>query len=128
MGMRSASWRVKFCTRCSSLTRSASICVRNSTFMLSLVNCALSSRMPPCGSRGIRSESGQDASLRPRTFEHDHIEDFDSVEPVALGLEELPPLVNCRVDEFVIVGGERNLGPVRLEEILVDVEAFAEGL
>jgi hypothetical protein len=40
----------------------------------------------------------------------------------------LPTLVDCRVDQFVIVGGERNLGPVRLKEILIDVEAFAEGL
>jgi hypothetical protein len=40
----------------------------------------------------------------------------------------LPPLVDGRVNQLVIVPGKRNLGPIRLEEVLVDVEAFAEGL
>jgi hypothetical protein len=40
-----------------SLTMSKSICLRSKTFMLSLVNCALSSRIAPWGSRGIRARA-----------------------------------------------------------------------
>jgi hypothetical protein len=40
----------------------------------------------------------------------------------------LPPLVNRRVNQLVIVPGKRNLWPVGLEEILIDVEALSEGL
>ena len=50
------------------------------------------------------------------------------IEPVALGLEELPPLVDCRFYNRVVVMREWNLRPVLLEEILIDVEAGAEGL
>jgi hypothetical protein len=39
----------------------------------------------------------------------------------------LAPLVYGRVYQLIVVAGERNRGPVRLEEILIDVEAFAEG-
>ncbi len=39
-------------------------------------------------------QCGADAGLRPRAFKHDAIEDFDLIESVALGLEELPPLID----------------------------------
>jgi hypothetical protein len=74
----------------------ASICVRSSVFMLLLVNCVFNSFIAPAGSRNRRA-SGADAGLRPRAFEHDAIEDLDLIEPVALGLEELPPLVDGRL-------------------------------
>jgi hypothetical protein len=49
-------------------------------------------------------ERGSDAGLRPRAFEHDAVEDLNLIEMVALGLEELPPLVDgCFYNRVVIV-------------------------
>ena len=45
---------------------------------------------------------------------------------VALRFKELPPLLDGRFHNRVVVFGERYVGPVRLEEVLVDMEAWAE--
>ena len=46
---------------------------------------------------------------------------------VALRFKELPPLLDGRFHNRVVIFGERYVGPVRLEEILVNMEAWAEG-
>ncbi len=46
---------------------------------------------------------------------------------VALGFKELSPLLDRRFHDGVVIFGERYVGPVRLEEILVNVEAWAKG-
>ena len=95
--------------------------------MLLLVNCALQFADR---AGGIAEEAGEcraDAGLRPRAFEHDAVEDFDLIEMVALRFKELPPLVDGGFHNGIVVVGERNLRPVLFEEILVDVEAGAEG-
>ena len=95
--------------------------------MLLLVNCVLSS---PIGSGRIAEELGEgraDAALRARAFEDDGVEDFDLIEMVALGLEELPPLVDGGLYNRVVILRKWNLRPVRFEEILIDMEAGAEG-
>ena len=46
---------------------------------------------------------------------------------VALRLKELPPLLDGRFHNRVVIFCERYVGPVRFEEILVNVEAWAEG-
>ena len=96
--------------------------------MLSFVNCALSLRIAPLGIARHPCESGEDAGLRPRTLKHEHIEEFHFLEPVALGLEVLPPLVNGCVDQLIVIAGERDLWPVGLEDVLIDMKAFAERL
>ena len=50
------------------------------------------------------------------------------IEPVALGLEELPPLFDGCFYNGVIVVGKWDLRPVLLEEILIDMKAGAECL
>ena len=82
------------------------------------------------GSGWIAEETGQrrsHAGLRPCAFEQNAVEDFDLIEMVALGLKELPPLVDGRFHDGIVIAGERNLWPVRFEEILIDMEARAEG-
>ena len=69
-----------------------------------------------------------DARLRPCAFEDDAIEYLNLIEPVALGLKELPPLVDGRFDDWVVVVCEGDLGPVLLEQVLIDVKAGAKGL
>ena len=71
--------------------------------MLLLVNCALSS--PNRASR-VLEEAGErraHASLRPRPFEYDAVEDFDLIEMVALGLKELPPLLDCGLHDWIVI-------------------------
>src|SRR5208283_1048174 len=65
--------------------------------------------------------------LRPRAFEQNAIEDFDLIKMVALRLKELPPLFNRSFHNRVVISREGYVGPVRLEEILVDVKAGAKG-
>ncbi len=72
------------------------------------------------------SERRAHAGLRSRSFEHDAVEDLDLIKMVALRLKELSPLLDGRFHNRVVVSGERYLGPVRFEEILVDMEAWAE--
>ncbi len=82
------------------------------------------------GARWIAEEAGEgraDAGLRPRAFEQDAVEDFDLIEMVALRLEELPPLVDSGLHDRVVIVGKRDLRPVRFEEILVDMKAWAKG-
>src|SRR5579884_3800399 len=45
---------------------------------------------------------------------------------IALAFKELPPLLDGCLYNRVVVVSKRNLRPVRLEKILVDVEAGAE--
>ncbi len=88
---------------------------------LQLVNC----------SGWITEQAGEcssDASLRTRPFEHDAIEDLNLIQPVTLGLEEPPPLVDGRFYDRVIVVGEGDLRPILLEQILIDMEAGAKRL
>src|ERR1700682_1763123 len=70
-------------------------------------------------------QCGHDARLRARTFKDDHVNDLNVEKLVSLRFEVFAPLVYGRVDDLVSVAGEGNLGPTGLEEILVDVEAFA---
>ena len=46
---------------------------------------------------------------------------------VALRFKELPPLVDRRFDNGVIICCERYVGAVRFEEVLVNMEAWAKG-
>src|SRR5580700_8822295 len=46
---------------------------------------------------------------------------------VALGFKELSSLVNSRLDNGVIICCERYVGPVRFEEVLVNMEDWAKG-
>src|SRR5208282_4607162 len=46
---------------------------------------------------------------------------------VALRLKELASLLDGRCHNWVVIFGERYVGPVRLEEILVNMEAWAKG-
>jgi hypothetical protein len=55
------------------------------------------------------------------------VEDFDLIKPVALGFKEFPSLVVCGFHNRVGIVGKWNLGPVLLEQVLVDMEAGAEG-
>jgi hypothetical protein len=75
---------------------------------------------------GIAEEAGERrayAGLRPRSFKDDAVEDFYLIEMVALGFKEPAPLVDGGFHNGVLIRSEWNLGPVALEEILVDVEA-----
>ena len=45
---------------------------------------------------------------------------------VALRFKELPPLLDGRFHNRVVIFGERYVGPVRFEEVLVNVEAGAK--
>jgi hypothetical protein len=83
--------------------------------------------MPPCGSCG-RSWRAGDAGLRPRSFEYDHIETFDLIEPVAFGLKKTAGAGQWPRRSARRLAGKWNFGPVRLEKILIDVEALAETL
>src|SRR5208282_6754388 len=73
------------------------------------------------------SERRAYAGLRSRSFEQDAVENLHLIKAVALRLKELPPLLDGRFHNRVVVSGERYVGPVRLEEILVNVEAGAKG-
>jgi hypothetical protein len=68
------------------------------------------------------------ARLRSRPFENDAVEDFDLVEMVALRFKELPPLLNGGFHNGVVIRREGNLRPVLLEEVLVNMEAWAKSL
>jgi hypothetical protein len=94
--------------------------------MLSLVNCALSS---PPRARGIEQEPSQrraHAGLRPAALEQDAVEDFNLIKMVALRFKELSPLVDSCFHYRVVISREWYVGTVRLEEILVNVEAGAK--
>jgi hypothetical protein len=106
--------------------RSRSICERNNVFMLSLVNCDFSSPIAPAGSRKRRAKRRADAGLRPGAFEQDAVEDFNLIEMVALRFKELPPLVDGRFHNRVVICCERYVGAVRFEEVLVNMEAWAK--
>ena len=71
--------------------------------MLLLVNCARSSPTAPAGSLKETGECHAYARLRPRSFEHDAVEDFDLVEMVALGFKELPPLLDGGFHNWVVI-------------------------
>ena len=72
------------------------------------------------------SERRAHAGLRSRAFEQDAVEDFHLIKMVALRFKELPPLLDGRFHNRVVIFGEGYVGPVRLEEILVNVEAWAK--
>src|SRR5208282_2942309 len=74
------------------------------------------------------SERRAHAGLRPGAFEQDAVENLHLIKTVALRLKELSPLFDGRFHNRVVVFGEGYVGPVRLEEILVDVEAGAKRL
>src|SRR5216684_2952788 len=118
--MKSASWRANACTCWSSRRMSRSICARNSVFMLSLVNCDLSSAIAPSGSRKSRANAG----LRSGAFKQDAVEDLNLIKMVALGFKELPALVDSCFHNRVVIGCERYVGVVRFEEVLVNMEAW----
>ena len=70
-----------------------------------------------------RAHSG----FRPRAFEQNAVKDFHLIKMVAFRFKELPPLLDRRFHNRVVIFGERYVGPVRFEEILVNMEAWAEG-
>ncbi len=72
------------------------------------------------------SERRAHAGLRSRSFEQDAVENLHLIKMVALCFKELPPLLDRRFHNRVVVFGEGYVGPVRLEEILVNMEAWAE--
>ena len=74
------------------------------------------------------SDGRSDSLLRPCSLQEDDIENLDLIEAVTFRLEKAAALVDCGFDNWIVVIVERNLGPVRFEEILVDVEAGAERL
>src|SRR5208282_4310362 len=94
--MKSASCRANACTLWSSRRTSCSICVRNSVFMLSLVNCTFSSPTAPAGSRKIRAIAAP------------------------------TPLFDRCFHNRIVIFCERYIGAVRFEEVLVNVEAWAK--
>jgi hypothetical protein len=67
------------------------------------------------------------AGLRPRAFQQDAVEDFDLEEPVGLLFKEPSSLIYRGLYDWIVVAGERNLRAIRFEEILIDMEAGAEG-
>ncbi len=82
------------------------------------------------GSSRIAEESGEgraDAALRARAFQNDGIEDFNLIEMVAFRLKELSSLVDGGVYNRIAILGKGDVGAVRFEEILIDVEAGTEG-
>jgi hypothetical protein len=58
--------------------------------------------------------------------EENAIEDFDLIEVIALCSEELAPMVDLGLYDGVIVAFERDLWPVRFEQVLIHTEAWAE--
>jgi hypothetical protein len=42
---------------------------------------------------------------------------------LALGVKELPALIDCRCDNRIVVLGKWNVGAVGFEEVLVDMKA-----
>jgi hypothetical protein len=50
--------------------------------------------------------------LRPRSLEQDSLEDFNLVELVTFGFEELPALVNGRFYDRIVVFGEGYVGAI----------------
>ena len=66
--------------------------------------------------------------LRPCPFEQNHIENFDSIETFALGLKELATLFDGGPYHCIFVASERNLWPVRLEQVLIDMKTGTECL
>jgi hypothetical protein len=71
-----------------------------------------------------RSHSG----FRPRAFEQNAVEDFHLIKMIAFCFKELPSLLDGRFHNRVVIFCERYVGPVRLEEILVNMEAWAKHL
>jgi hypothetical protein len=89
----------------------------------------LHSQLTDCAGR-IAEKAGQsraDAGLRPRAFKDDAIENLDLIQMVALRLEELAALLDGRLHNWIVIAGERYLGTVLFEEVLIDMEAGAEG-
>src|ERR1019366_4054027 len=74
------------------------------------------------------SERRAHAGLRSRSFEQDAVENLHLIKAVALRLKELSPLLDGRFHNRVVVFREWYVGTVRLEEILVNVEAGARRL
>src|SRR5260370_21582265 len=72
------------------------------------------------------SEGRAHAGLRSRSFEQDAVGNLHLVKMIALGFKELPPLFDGRFHNRVVVSGERYVGAVRFEEVLVDMEAWAK--
>src|SRR5208282_2304426 len=73
------------------------------------------------------SERRAHAGLRSPSFEQDAVENLNLIKMVALGFKELPPLLDGRFHNRVVVFREGYVGTIRLEQILVDVKAGAEG-
>ncbi len=92
------------------------------------VVCELRSEFTNCARR--ISEEARDrcrhAALRSAAFDEDAVEDFDLIEMLTLGFKELPPLVNSCFDNGVVICCERYVRTVRLEEVLVNMEAWAK--
>src|SRR5229473_339971 len=119
--MRSASCRANACTLWSSRRRSCSICVRNSVFMLWLVNCTFSSSTAPAGSRKIRAIAAPTPA-----FDQNAVEDFNLIKMVAFCFKELSPLFDRCCHNRIVIFCEGYIGAVRFEEVLVNVEAWAK--
>ena len=119
---------MKLRTPWSRRSKSASICSRSRTFNLSLENCALNSRSPAIGSSRQLCESGCNAGLGSCSFNDDRVEDFDIEQAVKFLAEEFFSLVNRRLHNRIVGLFERNVGPVCLEQVLIDMEAGPKDL
>ncbi len=72
------------------------------------------------------SERRPDAGLRPGAFEQDAVEDLNLIKMVSLAFKELSPLIDRCLHNRVVIRCEWDVRSIRLEEILVDVEAWAK--
>src|ERR1700677_2121615 len=71
-------------------------------------------------------ERGAHSGLRPCAFEQNAVEDLDLIKMIALRFKELAPLLDDRCHNRVVIFCEGYVGAVRFEQILVNVEAWAE--
>ena len=80
----------------------------------------------PARVAGKAAEGRADTRLGASPLHHNCVENLYAVEPVTLCFEEFAPLFDCGIDKGIAILGERNIGPIGFEEILVDVEAWPE--
>ena len=73
------------------------------------------------------SQSGGHALFRACAFEQDHVEDLDLIERSRFASKKLATLVDGGLHNRIVIAGKRDLRTVRLEEILVDMEAWPKG-
>ena len=73
------------------------------------------------------AERSAHSGFRPGTFEQNAVKNFHLIKMVAFRFKELPSLLNRRFHNRIVIFGEWYVGSIRFEEILVYMEAWAEG-